>query len=118
MNVSSLQIQQDVPVTEASEGIWSITIIISTSNPTNTQASIGKGSYLRNFLLNPSGQSHSNAQILCETLRLNKQPMFKMDMVSGAHERESQKHGTSEKRNISKVGKDGRIMPGMSSFDK
>ncbi|MBW0477815.1 hypothetical protein O181_017530 [Austropuccinia psidii MF-1] len=113
MDVSSLQIQKYVPVTESSKGILSITISL-TPDPTNTQASIGKGSYVRNFLLNPSGQSQSNAQILSETMRLNKEPMLKMDMVSGAHERKSQKHGTSEKRNISNVGKDGRIMPGMS----
>ncbi|MBW0460387.1 hypothetical protein O181_000102 [Austropuccinia psidii MF-1] len=117
MNVSPLQIPQDVPVSEASKGIPSITIS-STPYPTNTQASIGQSSYLRNVLLNPSGQSQSNAQIPRETMRLNKQPMLKMDLVSGAHERKIQKHGYSEKRNISNVGKDSRIITGMSSFDK
>ncbi|MBW0504688.1 hypothetical protein O181_044403 [Austropuccinia psidii MF-1] len=53
MNVSSLQTQKAVSVAEASKGIPSITIS-STPDPTNTQSSIGKSSYLRNFLLNPS----------------------------------------------------------------
>ncbi|MBW0468512.1 hypothetical protein O181_008227 [Austropuccinia psidii MF-1] len=43
MNVSSLQIQQDFPVTEASKEIMSITIS-STPDPTNNQSPIGKGS--------------------------------------------------------------------------
>ncbi|MBW0542064.1 hypothetical protein O181_081779 [Austropuccinia psidii MF-1] len=96
MNVSSLQIQKSVPVTEASNAIPSITII-------STPASIGKRSYLRNSLLNPTRQSQSNAQIPSETMQLNKQPMLNMDMVSEEHDRESQKHGTSESK-ISKVG--------------
>ncbi|MBW0495124.1 hypothetical protein O181_034839 [Austropuccinia psidii MF-1] len=52
MNVFSLQIQQDLPVTEASKGILSITIS-STSDPTNTQASIEKCTYLRVFFPQP-----------------------------------------------------------------
>ncbi|MBW0517745.1 hypothetical protein O181_057460 [Austropuccinia psidii MF-1] len=76
MNFSSLQIQQDVPVTEASKRIPSITIS-STPDHTNTQASIGENSYLRSSLLNPSGQSRSNAQIPSETIRLNKKTNVK-----------------------------------------
>ncbi|MBW0588913.1 hypothetical protein O181_128628 [Austropuccinia psidii MF-1] len=117
MNFSSLQIQQDVLVAKASKVTLSI-IISSTPDPRNTEASNGKSSYLRDLLFNSLVQYQSNAQISSETTFLKKQSILNIDMVSGAHEKEIQKHRTSEKRNISKVGKDGRIIPGMSSFDK